>query len=423
MGGDGSRVPKGVFGVGPSTYGRTPIPPTMRVVACTLAMLFVLFSAPVYGQPVGATKLGVDAAEDDREAAGSLDDPTGLAQSTILPAPGADQADIDDVLGLSISATSEDVVFRVDVAESPSDSERLLGTFCWVAAFQVGSAADEYLALGCTTYDSTGTGTDNLEKSSVRGTNVIKSMAWAEDGPAMLLTVSRADIGAGPGATLTDIYALTYMGSSLSVDDAAPDAKSDRDSTESFGSYGLDSGETGNYLGEPQYSHVYQNVTGSTFNVTLQFVPEDWVQYHYNWTSPHNSVRFYCQESDGAPLWTWSIRVRGAHDGGPGVASLGQSSGCNDPQALKGTNVGFKGPLDIVISLRKGNGTFSAQIEPGPDTGPSATSNPSGTTGASSSGTREQDTDNPTSREAPGISLAILIGLLVSSVLPRRRRA
>lgn len=383
-----------------------------------LALLPLAFVPSAHGEVLVFTQLGTDAEGDDREALGTIEDPTGMVGPNVVPAPGADQADIDDVLALSIAATATDVVFRVEVAQFPADAAHLLGTFCWVAAFQVGAGATEYLALGCTRYDASGAGTDYLDAQSTRGTNVVKAMAWATDAPAVLLTVSRADIGAGPGAVLTDIYALTYMGSSLSVDDAAPDAKSDRDALESFGSYALDTGEAVVDPGlPPPYRFVYREATGDTFNVKLEFLPEDWVIYRYNWTSPHDEIRMHCQVSDDAPDWTWSAARPDAADGGDGYVDM---RGCPDHGQYANS---MRGPLNISISLRAGTGMFNAQIVPGGSSGTTTSS-----TSPTSTSTTDQET--PTSGAAdtttagtPGVTVLGLLGaVFAGAVVAMRRR-
>lgn len=400
----------------------------MKTRALTVLALLAFCSLPMAsGQAtLTFTQVGTDATDDDTEAVGSVEEPSGIVGSNVVPAPGNDQANIDDVVGLSIAATASDVVFRVEVAEKPADASRLLGTFCWVAAFQVGSSADEYLALGCTEYDAQGSGTDKLDAQSTRGPNVIKSMAWDGDTAAVLLTVSRSDIKAGVGAVLTDIYALTYMGSSLSVDDPAPDAKSDRDASDSFGSYVLDSGEASPAGSNPMSTirHVYREATGSTFNVTLDFLPKEWVMYHYNWTNPSDEVRFNCQVSDLAPVWTWTTQIQASHEGGRGVSSILKESDCNDHAQPAGRNTGFKGPLTISISLRAGNGTFNAQIVPASSSATSTSGGPVSTSGQGP-GTGTSQTGGGgggTSNKSPVLPFGVLVSLLACAALVASRR-
>lgn len=114
-----------------------------------------------------------------------------------------------------------------------------------MAGFQVQGNEEEFLALACADFVN-GEGTP-VEDDSSRGTEVASGFEWVEGEAAVLIHVPLAAIGAGPGAVLEDIYALTYISASLFVDDAAPDAKSDRDADESFGTYtigGSGSGST-----------------------------------------------------------------------------------------------------------------------------------------------------------------------------------
>lgn len=61
---------------------------------------------------------------------------------------------------------------------------------------------------------------------------------------AIVVTVPFADIGAGPGTPLKDLYAMSYY-KGIYVDDSAPNAKTARDAPENFGTYTIPGGETG----------------------------------------------------------------------------------------------------------------------------------------------------------------------------------
>lgn len=209
-----------------------------RALAPSFALILSLLLASITTAQDAPLELGTDVAGDDAEALTAVAEPA-LGNGDVVPCPG-DCTNIDDVLALAVAATADEVQFTVTVAERPEDSMLVMGTYCWMAAFQVQGNAEEFLALVCEDYVN-GDGTP-VEQDSSRGTEIASGHEWVEGAAAVLIHVPLADIGASHGTVLEDIYALTYISDNLFVDDAAPDAKSDRDADESFGTYTIGGG-------------------------------------------------------------------------------------------------------------------------------------------------------------------------------------
>ena len=218
-------------------------PPQSRLPSAVLATLATLALGLALFAHAAPQQLGTDAEGDDAAALTAASNPTGLVVGgQMVPCPTADDcSNIDDILALEVSTGTDEVLFKMAVKETPADSELVQGTYCWVAAFQVDGNEEEYLGMGCIAYTN-GEGEAATEDSG-RGTEV-GTLEWASGEAAVLIHVPFDSIGASLGTKLVDIYGLTYLSEYLFVDDALPDAKSDRNAEESLGSFviGSDTG-------------------------------------------------------------------------------------------------------------------------------------------------------------------------------------
>jgi hypothetical protein len=223
-----------------------------------LTLLALLLSAPL--SQAAFTELGTDAAGDDEEALTAASEPA-AGQGAIIPCPG-DCTNIDDVLALAVDSTDSELLFLVTIAELPADSTLLQGQYCWVAAFQVQGNDEEFIAMVCEDYVN-GEGTA-VEDDTSRGTEVASGHEWADGAAQIVIHVPFANIDAGPGTVIEDIYALTYISDSLFVDDAAPDGKSDRDADDNFGTYTIPSSSGGSETGSDTETATGGTTTSSS---------------------------------------------------------------------------------------------------------------------------------------------------------------
>lgn len=372
-------------------------------------MRFVLFVAlglfllPVAQAQTAEIHLGDDAVGDDTSGP--------LASGST----GYDLTEIDDIVSASIWTEGDAIKFRMTVAEEPGDTVH--GQFCWMPAFEVVGQEEEFVGLMCETYTAGSSG-GFAEANTNRGTEVASEAVW--DGASVVITVPFANINAGPGDILEDIYVMTYgpnQGQNgLYVDDALPDAKSDRAASQSLGCYVIGAGPGDDWSNcEPVVDEavgtLWSDVDDVVFDLNLS-LSADSSSYGYNWSLPAAKMVGFI-EANGTGSVAVDVRQNGSSlynatvEGDTAMLAFGGDMG---PVQVFVNTTAFDGTLrvvleeDAIVTTQGGEGEGGAGETGGETQG---------------NGTAENGTADPDGEDSPA-PLAVL-ALVAAVVLARRR--
>ena len=383
-----------------------------------LACLVAAFPLPVSGAegPVFTT-LGTDPEGDDIDA--STGAPAGgLPVGVVVPCPNPPNGDcssIDDLLGVAVGATATEIVFRLTVKETPEQSALVQGEYCWLAGFQVAGQSEERILMGCLDYQN-GSPTPDTTTTTTRGTNLASAAAWVPGQPVFELRAPFSSFGGAVGTQLVDIYGLSYIGKSLNVDDAAPDAKTSRDAPDSLGSYTIGAGAGGG--AGPKTTYVV--LDGTAVEQAVAHAEPFTGRVQYNWTAPAGKVEIRA----GATVGNGTLAITATDAANATLYSKSFSATGTDRAEV---TVEEAGTWRIVVEATGFKGNFTLAIAPVEEdastTTSSSTSGGPASTEVPTSGTSSSATSAGTTSGSKGTPLPWLLvaAALALAAVARRR--
>lgn len=314
-----------------------------------------------------------------------------------------------DINSLSVATRGTDLVFHLGLEGTTTE----IGSYCWMAAFQVGST--EYVGLDCyegVAYESDNTLSSVSRPSTSRGTNVASSVVF--DATGAVITIPLSAIGVGVGDVIDDIYGLTYVTRALNVVDVIPNAKSAAGAAESLGSYRIGGPATETVaepiretLVAPTFAHNFTNITTATY------------LFDANVSWPDVEVVVTAAVQAGSA----NITVRNGN--ATVLQTLLTNATSVDNQTIQPAS-NATGAWTIEVRYEQFLGTLNVTVrEPAPalgtPTGGNATGSASATSSPSTSTTQTSASSSEDKVATPGAPLAFVLVALLA--LARRRRS